>query len=60
MFITELRDAHPWSVLQVSISGQAVVFVVRTLSWSPTAVAGKLTYIAFVLAQVHLAAPHLW
>lgn len=39
--------------LQVSISGQAVVFVVRTLQWSPIAVAGRLTYIAFVLAQVH-------
>ena len=38
--------------LQVSISGQAVVFVVRTLRWSPISVAGKLTYIAFFLAQV--------
>ena len=37
---------------QVSISGQAVVFVVRTIQWSPLAVAGRLTYIAFVLAQV--------
>ena len=36
----------------MSISGQAVVFVVRTISWSPIAMAGKLTYIAFVLAQV--------
>jgi H+-transporting ATPase len=37
---------------QVSISGQALVFVVRTVEWSLMARAGSLTYIAFVLAQV--------
>jgi len=37
---------------QVSFSGQAVVFVVRTIKWSPMAVAGRLTYIAFFAAQV--------
>jgi len=37
---------------QVSISGQAVVFVVRSIKWSPIAVAGRLTYIAFILAQI--------
>ena len=38
--------------VQVSFSGQAVVFVVRTIKWSPMAVAGRLTYIAFFGAQV--------
>ena len=37
--------------VQVSFSGQAVVFVVRTIKWSPLAVAGRLTYIAFFAAQ---------
>ena len=40
--------------LQVSISGQAVVFIVRTMSWSLMARAGAWTYIAFFLAQVIL------
>lgn len=38
--------------LQVSVSGQAVVFVVRTMSWSLASRAGLWTYIAFFLAQV--------
>ncbi|EFN55631.1 hypothetical protein CHLNCDRAFT_133797 [Chlorella variabilis] len=37
--------------LQVSISGQAVVFVVRTISHSFLSRAGTLTYVAFVVAQ---------
>lgn len=37
--------------LQVSISGQAVVFVVRTISHSLMVVAGGLTYVAFFVAQ---------
>lgn len=37
---------------QVSISGQALVFVVRTEKWSFASRAGLLTYAAFVLAQV--------
>ena len=40
--------------VQVSISGQAVVFVVRTMSHSLLARAGAWTYIAFFLAQVIL------
>ena len=40
------------ALLQVSVSGQAVVFIVRTMSWSVTARAGLWTYIAFFLAQV--------
>lgn len=40
--------------VQVSISGQAVVFVVRTMSHSLLARAGLWTYIAFFLAQVTL------
>lgn len=36
----------------MSFSGQAVVFVVRTAKHSMTVVAGKLTYIAYFLAQV--------
>lgn len=38
-------------MLQVSISGQALVFVVRTISWSFMSRAGSLTYIAFFGAQ---------
>lgn len=38
--------------LQVSISGQALVFVVRTQGYSLFSRAGLLTYIAFSLAQV--------
>jgi len=37
---------------QVSISGQALVFVVRTQEWSVMARAGTLTYMAFILAQI--------
>lgn len=37
---------------QVSISGQALVFVVRTSSWSLMSRAGMLTYVAFFMAQV--------
>lgn len=37
--------------LQVSISGQALVFVVRTLRHSFNARAGALTYVAFAVAQ---------
>ena len=43
---------HLFTLLQVSISGQAVVFVVRTMSYSLIARAGAWTYIAFFLAQV--------
>ena len=42
---------------QVSISGQALVFVVRTPGWSPIMRAGMLTYIAFFAAQVPVLAP---
>ena len=38
--------------VQVSVSGQAVVFVVRTLKWSLASRAGLWTYLAFFLAQV--------
>ena len=38
--------------LQVSISGQALVFVVRTSNWSIISRAGMYTYIAFFAAQV--------
>ena len=38
--------------LQVSFSGQAVVFVVRTARHSLTVLAGRLTYIAYFAAQV--------
>ena len=41
----------PPSLAQVSISGQALVFVVRTFSHSLLVVAGGLTYVAFFLAQ---------
>lgn len=37
---------------QVSISGQALVFVVRTQKWSILAPAGVATYLAFIMAQV--------
>ncbi|PRW57643.1 plasma-membrane proton-efflux P-type ATPase isoform B [Chlorella sorokiniana] len=37
--------------LQVSVSGQAVVFVVRTVKHSFLSRAGTLTYVAFFLAQ---------
>jgi hypothetical protein len=36
----------------VSVSGQALVFVVRTQKWSVSTPAGLLTYAAFILAQV--------
>ncbi|GAB4823503.1 hypothetical protein N2152v2_010549 [Parachlorella kessleri] len=38
--------------LQVSVSGQALVFVVRTFSHSFMVLAGGLTYVAFALAQI--------
>ena len=38
--------------VQVSVSGQALVFVVRTFSHSFMVLAGGLTYVAFFLAQV--------
>lgn len=38
--------------VQVSVSGQALVFVVRTVSHSFLARAGLLTYVAFVVAQI--------
>jgi H+-transporting ATPase len=49
-----IRGAMMRSLLytQVSISGQALVFVVRTKGWSLTQRAGMATYIAFVLAQL--------
>jgi len=37
---------------QVSVSGQALVFVVRTKSWSFIARAGAWTYAAFLVAQI--------
>lgn len=37
---------------QVSISGQLLVFVVRTQKWSFASRAGLLTYVAFILAQI--------
>eukprot|EP00879_Flechtneria_rotunda_P000106 GHRR01000160.1.p1 GENE.GHRR01000160.1~~GHRR01000160.1.p1 ORF type:complete len:747 (+),score=230.67 GHRR01000160.1:4862-7102(+) len=37
---------------QVSISGQALVFVVRTASHSFCVLAGGLTYVAFICAQI--------
>ncbi len=39
-------------LLQVSISGQALVFVVRTSGWSIISRAGLYTYVAFFAAQV--------
>ena len=49
-----VRGAMMRSLLynQISISGQALVFVVRTADWSLLSRAGTLTYIAFILAQV--------
>ncbi|KAJ9508211.1 hypothetical protein QJQ45_021608 [Haematococcus lacustris] len=38
--------------VQISVSGQALVFVVRHQGWSLIQRAGSLTYIAFVLAQL--------
>ena len=43
---------HCVDLLQVSISGQALVFVVRTSGWSLISRAGMLTYVAFFIAQV--------
>jgi hypothetical protein len=45
-------DLAACAAAQVSISGQALVFVVRTSSWSIIARAGLYTYIAFFGAQV--------
>lgn len=42
--------------MQVSISGQALVFVVRTQRWSLMDRAGTAIYIAFACAQVGCAA----
>ncbi|KAK9905489.1 hypothetical protein WJX75_000844 [Coccomyxa subellipsoidea] len=49
-----VRDGITRSLLynQVSISGQALVFVVRTSSWSIMSRAGLYTYVAFFAAQV--------
>ncbi|KAG1652728.1 hypothetical protein FOA52_007442 [Chlamydomonas sp. UWO 241] len=49
-----VRGAMMRSLLynQVSISGQMLVFVVRTQGWSLISRAGTLTYIAFLLAQL--------
>ena len=51
---TYARGAMMRSLLynQVSISGQALVFVVRTQKWSLVTRAGGLTYWAFIFAQV--------
>ena len=46
-------------LLQVSISGQALVFVVRTSNWSLISRAGMLTYVAFFAAQVSACPPSL-
>ncbi|KAK9798585.1 hypothetical protein WJX73_003965 [Symbiochloris irregularis] len=48
-----MRESMLRSLLyvQVSISGQAVVFVVRATGWSLTSRAGVLTYAAFFFAQ---------
>jgi hypothetical protein len=40
--------------LQVSVSGQALVFVVRTVNHSLLSRAGGLTYVAFLVAQVRV------
>lgn len=45
-------EVRPFMRFQVSFSGQAVVFVVRTAKHSLTVVAGRLTYIAYFAAQV--------
>lgn len=49
-----VRGAMARSALyvQVSVSGQALVFVVRTVGHSLLSRAGSLTYVAFFLAQV--------
>ena len=53
-----LLSLHPFRspavhhILQVSISGQALVFVVRTVRWSLMELAGLWTYAAFFCAQV--------
>lgn len=39
------------------MSGQALVFVVRTQDWSFKARAAGLTYAAFLIAQVHISLP---
>jgi H+-transporting ATPase len=39
-------------ISQVSISGQALVFVVRHQGWSLIQRAGVMTYLAFLLAQI--------
>ncbi len=51
-----LHVFHQYGTLpmQVSFSGQAVVFVVRTSRHSLSVIAGALTYIAFFLAQVRM------
>ena len=46
------RVVHHLLYNQISISGQALVFVVRTADWTLLSRAGTLTYIAFILAQV--------
>ena len=52
-----VADMQPSCWLQVSVSGQALVFVVRTSGWSLTSRAGLFTYIAFFAAQASL---HIW
>ena len=49
-----MADTQPSCCLQVSVSGQALVFVVRTSGWSITSRAGLFTYIAFFAAQASL------
>lgn len=48
--------SQPWACmlwwLQVSVSGQGLVFVVRHQGWSPLQRAGLATYVAFISAQV--------
>ena len=44
--------AAPLALPQVSVSGQALVFVVRTVRHSLLSKAGPLTYVAFAVAQV--------
>lgn len=43
---------------QVSVSGQALVFVVRTLKWSLAERAGGFIYLAFGIAQVNTSHYH--
>lgn len=47
-------DLHSRCCVQVSISGQALVFVVRTASYSLFSRAGFYTYIAFFGAQASI------